>query len=545
MTVAEELFAPLFPADILDEFVLAPAALTPDKPAVVERGPSGRVETVSYRELAQRVEDYAKQLTAAGLHAGDRLIVESHTSSSAIALLLACARLGAAFIPVDPEIPARRLESIIDTTGPVALFHPAGRPGRGPNESLPTATFDADGITFDRTPPARPRRRHKVVGTDTAYIIFTSGTTGLPKGVVMSHRSALAFYRGTQRFGAVSADDRVAGTSPLAFDVALFDICVTLASGATLVVVPRDFLSFPRRLLGFLRQTRATVVHGVPSLWRPLLRHEPEGVAELGEHLRGILFAGENFPLPELHRLRALLPHLRVINAFGATETVACSFAEVPNPLPEDTEILSIGHGYPGAEILLVDEVGEPVGEPGIVGEMYVRCPSLFTGYWNDAAATRAVLVPDPLDPRPGQLVYRSGDLAHRGPSGELYFCGRADSMVKIRGNRIELGEIERRLAEHPAVTAAVALTVTQPDGEPALAAFVVAPSAEVTTAELARLCKQTMPAYMVPKKILFLDELPLTANGKADRTVLAELATAGGAARDSTAGRSAASGNP
>lgn len=526
--MAGERFAPRFPADTLDAFALAPAARTPDKPAVVERGASGAVTSVSYRELAERVEEYVKQLTAAGVRIGDRVVVESHTSASAIAVLLACARVGAVFIPVDPDTPALRIGSIIDATGPALLLHPAGGPAHTPRDDVPLGAFDTDGgVTFDRMPSAGRPRRHAVVGGDPAYIIFTSGTTGRPKGVVMSHHAALAFYRGTQRFGAVSPDDRVASTSPLAFDVALFDICVTLGTGATLIAVPRAFLSFPRRLLGFLRDAEATVVHGVPSLWRPLLRHEPDGVVALGGHLRGILFAGENFPLAELRHLRSLLPHLRVVNAFGATETVACSFAEVPNPLPEDTEALSIGHGYPGAEILLLDEQGDPVDEPGVAGEMYIRCPSLFSGYWDDPDATRGVLVSDPLEPRSGQLVYRSGDLAYRGPAGELYFCGRADSMVKIRGNRIELGEIERRLAEHPEVTAAVVLALDGPGGEAALTAFVAASATGVTPAELAELCQRSMPAYMIPKRFLFLDELPLNANGKADRTALTTLATA------------------
>ncbi|GAA3291194.1 amino acid adenylation domain-containing protein [Streptomyces cinereospinus] len=524
--MADERFSPRFPADTLDAFALAPATRTPDEPAVVELGASGSVTTVSYGELAQRVEEYARELTAAGVHVGDRVVVESHTSAAAIAVLLACARVGAVFIPVDPGTPALRLDTVIGATGPALYLHPAGGPARAPRDDVPLGAFDADGrIALDRLPPDRRPRRRGVVGGDPAYVIFTSGTTGRPKGVVMSHHAALAFYRGTQRFGALSPGDRVASTSPLAFDVALFDICVTLGSGATLIAVPRPFLSFPRRLLGFLRDTAATVVHGVPSLWRPLLRHEPDGVAALGGQLRGILFAGENFPLPELRRLRELLPHLRVVNAFGATETVACSFAEVPDPLPEDAEALSIGHGYPGAEILLLDEQGEPVDEPGVAGEMYVRCPSLFSGYWDDPDATRAVLVPDPLEPRSGQLVYRSGDLAYRGPAGELYFCGRADSMVKIRGNRIELGEIERRLAEHPDVAAAVVLALDGPGGEAALTAFVVASPARVAPAGLAELCRRAMPAYMIPKRFHFLAELPLNANGKADRGALEALA--------------------
>jgi amino acid adenylation domain-containing protein len=529
MSVAREFsFLAGHPADTLDEFVLAPAAVVADKPAIVERSAAGDIDKVSYRQLEHRVHEYATALAGLGVGVGDRVIIEAHTCSTAIAMLLACSRLGAAFIPVDPDTPDLRTGSIIEMTEPVLHVRAAGLAHREPHPATPTAWFGLDGITTDHVPPVRPRPRRAVVGTDPAYIIFTSGTTGRPKGVVMCHHAALAFYRGAQRFGVVSDSDRVATTSPLAFDVSLFDISVTLGSGGTLIVVPREFLTFPRRLLSYLRQTRATVVHAVPSLWRPLLRHEAAGVAEL-DHLRGILFAGENFPLAELRHLRGLLPRLRVINAFGATETVACSFSDVPNPLPDDAEGLSIGHGYPGAEILLIDEDGAAVELPGSVGEMYIRCPSLFTGYWNDPAATSGVLVPDPVDPRTGQVVYRSGDLAYRGALGELYFAGRADSMVKIRGNRIELGEIERGLAEHPAVTSAVAVPVPAADGELWLAAFVVIPpdSREIQPAELVELCKQTMPAYMIPRRIHVLDELPRNVNGKADRSALIAMAKA------------------
>ncbi|MEU5789014.1 amino acid adenylation domain-containing protein [Micromonospora purpureochromogenes] len=514
-----------FPADTLDQFVLGPAARTPDKPAVIERA-GGALVTVTYGELARAVDARAAALAEAGVGTGDRVVIESQTSAAAIALLLACSRLGAAFVPVDPDTPDLRVRAIVEATDPVLHLRPAGRPARDLPSTTAVAEFSPDGLVAPAGKP-RQRRRRAVVGTDPAYLIFTSGTTGQPKGVVLSHHAALAFYRGAQRFPVVAVDDVVASTSPLAFDVSLFDLGVTLGSGATLAPVPREFLSFPRRLLGFLRDAGATVVHGVPSLWRPLLRHEPDGLAAL-DRLRGILFAGENFPLAELRRLRELHPGLRVINAFGATETVACSFAEVPDPLPADAERLSIGDGYPGAELLLVDSDGSVVDAPGAVGEIHVRCPSLFSGYWDDPAATRQVLVPDPLEPRSGQLVYRSGDLAYRGADGELYFCGRTDSMVKIRGNRIELGEVERRLLDHPTVGAAVAVAAPAADGEPSLHAFVVPrQGATVGAAELVERCRRTMPAYMVPARFHFLTELPLTANGKANRTALAELARA------------------
>jgi len=515
------------PADTLDEFMLAAARSTPDKPAVVEPNAGGGLAVVSYCELEQRVNDYTEPLAGLGLDVGDRVVVESHTSAPAIVMLLACSRIGAAFIPVSPDTPDLRLQSIIEATDPVLHVRASGGIRRELPQAVPTAHFGASGLVVEGRPAPRNRHRRAAVGTDTAYIIFTSGTTGRPKGVVMSHHAALAFYRGALRFGVVCGEDRVATTAPLQFDVSLFDISITLGCGATVVPVPRELLSFPRRLLGFLRETQVTTVHAVPSLWRPLLRHEAGGIAQL-DHLRGIMFTGENFPLPELRHLQRLLPGRRIINAFGATETVAFSFADVPNPLPENRARLSIGHGYPGGEMFLVDENGKPVDTPGEVGEIYVRGPSMFTGYWDDPAATREVLVADPLNPRSGQIVYRSGDLAYRGEQGELYFCGRADSMVKIRGNRIELGEIERQLLEYPGVRAAIAVAAPSADGELSLSAFVVF-SPEVTDTDPAHLidqCKRTLPAYMIPRKIHVLKELPLTTNGKINRLALTELGT-------------------
>ncbi|RBM08417.1 AMP-binding protein [Streptomyces sp. PT12] len=517
--------------DNLRTYLLAAARRAPDRPAVVQAAEGGGVETITYGELERRTDRLAQQLDALGLDVGDRVILESDTSADAIAALLACSTLGLPFIATSPETPDERLLTITESAEPALHLRAAPKARPGIPKAVGLARFTAEGLTVERPPAPRVRHRRVVTPVDTAYIVFTSGTTGRPKGVVMSHRGAIAFLRGVEAEELITADDRVAGTSPLQFDFALFDIGLALSHGAALVPVPRDRLSWPRRFLGFLREAGATQVDGVPSLWRPVLRHEPELLAELGEQglLRRILFSGENFPLDELRALQALLPKAHFTNGYGATETLAASLTEVRNPLPADTTRLSIGYAVAGAEMSLIGDDGRPVDEPGTVGEIHLRTPSLFSGYWGDPDATRAVLVPDPLDPRSGRLVFKSGDLASKGPDGELYFHGRADSQVQIRGNRVELGEVERRVGAFPGVTGAVAMVLPRPEGDPLLHAFVTyAPGGDrPDTKDVIAFCRSALPAYMVPQGLHGVDEFPLTVNGKVDRAALAARVTA------------------
>ncbi|CAM3351054.1 AMP-binding protein [Kibdelosporangium persicum] len=510
--------------ETLHEFLLLGARLTPDKAAVVEFA-GNEAGTISYRQLQRRVEECVRTLGELGLDMGDRIILESNTSPSAIATFLACSSLGLPFVPVSPEIPAQRLLSIIEATGPALYLQPDDGRRDGIPAEVGTGRFGPDGVTIDRAPQPRGQFRREIVSADPAYMVFTSGTTGRPKGVVMSHRGILAFYRGMLQHGIVGPESRVATTSPFHFDFSLLDIGLALGSGATVVPVPRPLLRWPRRFVKFLRDTGATQVNGVPSIWRSVLKHEPEQLGELGEQIRGVLFSGEPFPLPELRQLQGLLPAARIVNCFGSTESVASSFTDVPRPIPADMERLSIGFAHPGAEMMLLDDDNRHVAEPGVVGNIYLRSSALFTAYWGDPAATAKALVPDPTNPLTGQTVYRTGDLAYRGEGGELYFVGRADSLVKIRGNRVELAEVERRVAQFPGVAAACALLLPA-DVDPALAVFVVlAQDVEsVDELELAAFCMEALPDYMVPREIRVLDELPVTVNGKVDRAALAEV---------------------
>lgn len=523
--------------DNLHTLLTASAASAPGKPAIVDADPAGVLTEISYRRLAARIEHYAAALDAQGLDVNDPVMIEATTSASSVALLLACSALGLPFVPVSPETPDSRVALVAESVEP-ALYLRGGdareRPGLA--EAVPTVLFGGHGFDDDRFEVVRPalrrvRRRREVLAGDTAYIIFTSGTTGRPKGVVMSHRAVVTFLRAVIGDGLGRPDDRIATTSPLHFDFALFDIGIALGAGATLVPIRREHVGSPRRMFELLRAARVTQIDGVPSIWRPILRHFPELLEDL-DSLRTVVFAGEEFPLPELRRLQAMLPGVRVVNGYGATESMACSFTEVPNPLPAEQERLSIAAVHTGAEVILIGADGEAVDEPGVTGELYLRSPSLFSGYWNDPEATAAVLVPDPVDARHGVRVLRTGDLAYRDGRGGLFFCGRADSQVQIRGNRVELGEVETVLARFPGVRTAVAAAVPRGEagGDRTLVAFVLTDRPSDFDARKARaFCEQEIPSYMVPKEIHPLADLPLTVNGKVDRTRLLQSLPAGG----------------
>jgi amino acid adenylation domain-containing protein len=510
-------------ADNFYRLLIGPGAGTPDKPAVVEADENGALEEISYRSLDGLVHEYAAVLDGLGLDVGDRVVVEADTSAAAVALLLACAKLGLPFVPVSPQTPDTRLRTILRTVEPALHARADGLNPRKLPEARGSASFGRAGLVVERPPARKERRRRNVLATDTAYIVFTSGSTGRPKGVVMSHRAIVTFLRAMLADGLAGSDDRVASTSPLQFDFALFGIGVALSSGATLVPVPREQLDSPRRMVGFLQNAGVTQLHGVPSLWRPVLRHDPDLLRGLTD-LRSVVFAGEEFPIPELRRLQEMLPGARVVNGYGATESMAASFTDVPNPLPAEQERLSIGHAHTGAEMTLVDDRGAAVTRPGLVGEIYLRSPALFTGYWNDPEATAAVLVPDPVEPRHGQQVLRTGDLARLGAEGELYFIGRSDHQVQIRGNRVELGEVEGALTRLPTVTAAAACLVPRSGNLVLMAAVVLdSPEAELDVTAALALCARELPTYMVPRLIFALPKLPLTENGKVDRALLTQ----------------------
>ncbi|MCZ0978232.1 AMP-binding protein [Streptomyces diastatochromogenes] len=518
-------------ADNLYGLLMGPASVTPDKPAVVEADGAGTLRETSYGALDALTRRYAAVLDGLGLDVGDRVVVEADTSAASVAMLLACSMLGLPFVTVGPQTPDTRLASIVDAVEPALHARAEHLAPRERVRAQGRAHFGPDGLVVERPPARRVRRRREVLATDTAYIVFTSGSTGRPKGVVMSHRSIVTFLRAMLQDRLAGPGDRVASTSPLQFDFALFGIGVALSSGGTLVPVRREDLGSPRRMIGFLRDAAVTQVHGVPSLWRPVLRHDPDLLKEL-HRVASVVFAGEEFPLPELRRLQEMLPGVRLVNGYGATESMAASFTVVPDPLPAGTERLSIGHAHAGAEMTLVDEAGEVVTEPGRTGEIYLRTPALFTGYWNDPEATAAVLVDDPVEPR-----HRAEGAAHRRPGP----AGRGRGAVvrgplrlpgpdprQPGGTGRDRGDLDPdRRGELGRGRAGAARRGPRAGGgrRPGR------PRRRLDVAAALAFCARELPAYMVPRSVYTVPELPLTENGKVDRALLTQtLASARGA---------------
>ncbi len=517
------------PPRLLHHLLLGHSRRHPGKAAVVTHD-----RTWTYAELEARARRYAETLARVPYRIGDKVILDLKPGPEGIALIIACSALGLAYVPVSPENPPARKRAIADSTGAILIIRdPAD--GKGENGGAPTAHIRGEDLAL---PPGAagkdgeaPRRGDGPIETDLAYIIFTSGTTGIPKGIMMSHRSVLAFFRGFGSFG-VSPDETIGSISPFQFDFFICDMLLALGSGATLALVPSILAHHPPGFVAYLAEKRITQMDGVPSIWRGVLRAHAKSLPRL-EDLRAILYAGEAFSPEEVAKLQEALPQARIIQGFGHSESIGCSFKVLPRPARPHSGRISIGKAFPGMEMFQLDEDGKEIREPGRIGEICIRGACLFSGYWRAPEANRAKVVFDPRRPETREPVFLSGDLGFRDETGEFYFYGRKDTQVKFLGNRIELEEIEARLAEHPRIQQAV--VVQAQEGEvPCLMACLVlsgeAPDGEGGLyAAIRAFCAEKLPQYMVPARFRTLESIPTTLNGKVDRrAVMMEIAAAG-----------------
>ncbi|ELS02523.1 acyl-CoA synthetase (AMP-forming)/AMP-acid ligase II [Xenococcus sp. PCC 7305] len=504
---------------LLHQFLLQYAQISPDAIAII----SAKGQW-SYQDLSHYSYLYADILDNCGLAHGDRVVLELEPSPQAVALFAACSLLGLVFVPVSPENPPERGEKILEITE-AKLHIRAISQEKNIDKLHQRLQGFLEGNVLNikgRLPKEVRSRKSSVIESDLAYIIFTSGTTGIPKGIMMTHRAALVFFRALVNYCKLNSSARLGTIAPLQFDFSLLDISLTLGSGATLVKIPRQLSLMPQKFLRYLDRYQVTQLNCVPSIWKVLLSYAAKDIAKL-QHLHSTLFAGEPFAIADILTLQSLLPQLRMINCFGQSESIACSFSEVPNPLSPDTKNLSIGFAHPGAEMLLLDEQKQEIKQPDQVGEIYLRGANLFSGYWRNPEATKKALIPNPLNSLSGEKVFRTGDLAYKGSQGELYLVGRRDLQVKIMGNRVELAEIEGKLRAYPDINQVCAIAINR-QGNIRLAAFLsVEKNKTVPSAQEVRFFCKDLPHYMIPSEIYFVDNLPQTINGKIDRKALAD----------------------
>jgi L-proline---[L-prolyl-carrier protein] ligase len=463
----------------------------------------GPDRTLCHAELSAMADRFADALAARGVGQGDRVGLWAPKSAELVALMQGVLRIGAAYVPIDATSPAARAAAIArdaDLATVVAREEDVARLGGLPDVVAMRTLRDA----------RAPRGPRPVIGeNDLAYILYTSGSTGDPKGVCLTHRNARAFVDWAAREVAAEPDDRFSSHAPFHFDLSVLDLYVPMAVGASVHLIPEALAYAPPLLVGFLAEHRITVWYSVPSVLMLMLRN---GLLETEPGpLRALLFAGEPFPIDALRTLRQWCPQARLLNLYGPTETNVCTFHEVTSIEPDRAEPVPIGRGCCGNEVVALDEHGElaPIGTEGV---LVVRGPTVMRGYWGQP----------PLDGRP----YRTGDRVRVLEDGSFQFLGREDHQVKVRGHRIELGEIENVLMKHPAIDRAA--VVAHGEGHRRrLVAFVEAPDARGThmsIVEAKRHCAARLPRYMIVDGLRQLDRLPRTSTGKTDRRQLSSM---------------------
>ncbi|MER7172958.1 amino acid adenylation domain-containing protein [Streptomyces mesophilus] len=481
--------------------VEATAARTPDATAVVAGD-----TTLTYAELNTRASALARTLAGQGVGTESLVAVSLPRSADLVIALLAVLKAGAAYLPVDPKYPSHRLEAILDEARPHLVLTDAATAEVLPRHAAPDFHLDAQDLTGGEGEHHLPVHAQQL-----AYVMYTSGSTGKPKGVAITHATVVnGVLRLAERVGMAPGRRMLAGTS-VNFDVSVFEIFTTLAAGGVVDIV-RDVLVLGERKDGW----NGSVISTVPSAFDELI----DAIRDR-THVDTVVFAGEALPPALVQRTRQAFPDVRILNAYGQSE----SFYATTCTVPADTAPLSgnVPVGIPlggmrtyllGPDLALVP--------PGVTGELYVG-GRVARGYFRRGALTAERFVPDPYGP-PGSRMYRTGDLARRQDDGQLEYLGRTDTQIKIRGFRVEPGEVEAALTAHPHV--AQAAVITRPGrgrttGKQLLA--YVVPHGTLDTRDLHEFTAQRLPDYMVPSAFTALDRLPLTPNGKLDQAALPE----------------------
>ncbi|MGF6888664.1 pyochelin synthetase [Nocardia sp. GAS34] len=498
------------PGELLTDAPRGQARMRPDALAVL-----GGTGSLTHGELARRARELAARLTAAGVGPKDRVAIVLPKSADQIVAAYGIHWAGAAFVPIEPDWPQSRIESVCRRAD---IGHAVSSPSAATRLPAMVTVHDLhDGANAPR--PQDGSDAPDNAADDLAYIIFTSGSTGEPKGVAIEHRAARTTIDDiNNRFG-VGPEDRVLALSALSFDLSIYDLFGVLGAGGGLVVPDADRLRDPGHWCDLVAAHRITVWNTAPALAEMLVEYaeaDPVAAAKL-RSLRVMLLSGDWIPLSLPDRLRAVIGDVRVISLGGATEAAIWSIAHPIERVDPEWTSIPYGRALREQEFLILDADGRPcpVGEPG---ELFIGGAGLARGYVGDEDQTAQRFAWNTVL---GRRLYRTGDLGRWRPDGEIEFLGRADRQVKIRGHRIELGEIETVIGRFPGVRRGVAAAVPGADERPRLVAYLVTDGTALDTAELTARAARRLPSYMMPTRWVSIDSIPLTPNGKVDQARL------------------------
>ena len=471
---------------------------------------------LTFGEVSRQARSVATALHNAGYYKKP-VVVFMRKQPATLAAFFGAIYAGCYYVPLDDEMPRHRIELIFQTLEPGALICDETTESLAAELNYQGQVYRYDTLcNGEADDAALASIRAQQLDIDPIYIVFTSGSTGVPKGVMACHRSVIDYVEHLCDVLKFDETSVFGNQTPLYFDAYLKEVIPTLKYGATTVLIPKQLFMFPIKLVEFLNEHKINTLCWVVSALTMISSFRTFDTVK-PEYLRTIAFASEVFPIKQFKRWKEALPDARFINLYGPTETTGiCCYYEVDREF-EDHETLPIGGPFQNTQIILLDENNKvpPVGEQG---EICVRGTRLTLGYYRNPEKTAEAFVQNPLNDLYPELIYRTGDLGKMNDRGELEFAGRKDYQIKHMGHRIELGEIEVIVNMHPQVRSACCIF------DNVKKKIVLYYTGELTLPELTDYIKSKLPRYMIPNVTRQLESLPLTPNGKIDRNLLKSL---------------------
>ncbi|EDP6920757.1 amino acid adenylation domain-containing protein [Campylobacter upsaliensis] len=493
----------------IDDFLQKSVKKFPHKTLFKEMGGV----SITYKEFDDLSQKVATKLlnTLAKEPIQSPILIILPKSINTLISFFGVAKSGNFYTLLDEKMPLERIEKIIKVLKPKAFIT-----SKSLNLKLDLPTlYTEDFESYERDEEALIKARLKHIDTNLLYVFFTSGSTGLPKGVSISHKSVIDYAFWVSEEFELDENEIIANQAPLYFDNSILDIFPTIKEGGSVHLVPNSLFAFPLKVLEYLENEEVNTIFWVPSVLIYFANTQALEKFKL-EKLKKVLFCGEIMPNKQLNYWRTHLPHTLFANLYGPTEiTDVCCFYKVNREFKDD-ELLPIGKACKNTELLVFDENKNFIDEAGKKGELYVRGTSLSLGYYNDIEKTKAAFIQNPLHHNYLDLLYKTGDIVAYNEFGELLCYGRIDNQIKFKGHRIELGEIEAVLNSHEKIKNSACIFK-----DDKLIAFYESEE----ELDLKGFCKQKLPPYMIASSFVRVEKFALNANGKIDRKILSERA--------------------